>query len=190
MIVFTTIDMSPIELRQFLRQAAMRYGLLLAAYLILHMLVTVAGFNSVLWSVLSFFMLLSVPFVLFFFWVMVRKQIDNARIAFGPIFVFAYYTVFFASLLFTLVQWVYVSYIDANMIATMTSRAVETLTKLHELNPAAGYDTYIAAMQEQPLTASNMAFSSMWMLVVVGFVWALLVAAVASLFENLKKINN
>lgn len=117
---------------------AMEYGLILGAYFILKFAVTVLSSKVIILSILSWILLIGIPFVIYWMLRRYRDRQNDGYIEFGRAWSLGLLLIFFASLPEALAQFAYFQYINPSYIheqITQISTALDSLGDMKE-NPA------------------------------------------------------
>lgn len=119
--------------RNKLTHFAMEYGLILGAYFILKFAVTVMSSKIMAFSILSWTLLVGIPFVLFW---MLRKYRDgqnNGVLEFSRAWSLGMLLIFFASLPEALAQYAYFDFINPAYIHEQIAQVTSVLESLSEV---------------------------------------------------------
>ncbi|MEG2181075.1 MAG: DUF4199 domain-containing protein [Bacteroidales bacterium] len=167
------------EERNKLNHFAMEYGLLLGAYFILKFGITVISSKILVLSILSWILLIGIPFVIYWMLRNFRDRQNAGVLEFGKAWSLSMLLIFFASLPEALAQYAYFQFINPAYIHEQISQittALESLSDLKE-SPAMNelINNYKSAAAPSPI---QMAFQGIFNNLFFGGLISLAIAAV------------
>ncbi len=170
-------------------QAAMEAGAFMGVFFIIKFIFTVLSLYSPLSGMLSSFMMLAIPLMLYY--LMRRYYRDGGISSFSQLWLLGILLFFFASLISGLAQYIYYVYINPDYIRMQFEMAGEAMKLIEEMNSlsASTLEPYKQVMAQGDIPAPmSFVMTQMWVNVFFGSVLSMVMAAACSYyFKKIKR---
>lgn len=152
--------------------AAMWHGLILAIYLVVRFFFIVSSANSLILNILTIFLTIGIPFVAYYLGKDFKKK-TNEELTYRNFYSHGFFMFFFASLILSLVEYIYYGYINPEFISAQYDTLVQNLEILKQNMPDASSLEEVVNSSPIP-TASQMAMQNIWMYSFAGIIISLI----------------
>lgn len=152
--------------------AAMWHGLILAIYLVVRFFFMISSNNYIILNLLFIAITIGVPFVAYYLGKDFKKKTDE-ELTYRNFYSHGFFMFFFASLILSVVEYVYYGFINPDFIQNQYNTLLENLEILKQTMPDAS--SIEEMVKESPMpTASQMAMQNIWMYSFAGIIISLI----------------
>ncbi len=176
--------MEQTEKKRNIIQASMEAGAVMGAFFVVKFIFTVLGMYSQFAGMLSVFMMLAIPLVVYYLMRRYYRENGGVRL-FSQLWTLGILLFFFASLISGLVQYIYYAYINPDYIGMQFEMAGEVMRMVEEMNsvPSSSLEPYKQVMEQGNIpTPMDLVAAQMWVNILFGSLLSVVMAGVCSYF--------
>ena len=162
-----------IQLKAFARQDGMFLGLLWTASFAALILMPQSGLSNIL--------VFLTPILVGWRLIKFRDYALNGYISFRRAYAYCFYTFFYSSLIFAVVQWIYFKFLDHGTFYQMISQTLSTLTPIYRRNGINISELHKSLDSLGQLNAIELSFMIMMWNMLTGIVASLAIALVGKI---------
>lgn len=156
-------------------QYAMEYGTYLGILIIVKFIITTFAATSQFAATFGTVLVVAVPLFAYYLTKWFRQKSGNG--SFGKLFLFGIYMYFFAALLSGIFDYVYYQYINPEYLYSQQEAVEALVTELSKSGDSQMLTDFKDEYEKMgPMSAIQMAFQGIWGMLILGTVYALILA--------------